>query len=111
MWNDFVVDEGQASVDYNPGRGWIYGKELTNAVLAQTESPTARVCGVFRAHQHWGPMLEIMNKNGGKASLWNGLVETFYSCPAIYQNLGQKAMCWQLTTAKEYKNWHLKKAV
>lgn len=96
LWNDFIVND-QVSLAYNPGRGWIFGKDLTQRLLKVSSTDNKKVVGVFRAHQHsssLNPMMDLM-LNGptpGVAKLWqtdqskdqpiwNGIVATFNVTP------------------------------
>lgn len=111
LWSDFIIDDPvldncSTTVRYTKGRGWVFGRPLTQALLAQNSTKISHIQGVMRAHQHHGPMLERLRKNHGAASLWDGLVHTFLSAPSVTQDL---ASCGfgLLKTAFTYQKWHL----
>ena len=111
LWSDFIIDDPvhdncATIVRYTKSRGWVFGKPLTQALLAQNSTKISHLQGVMRAHQHHGPMLERLRKQHGMAPLWNGLVHTFLSAPSVTQDL---ASCGfgLLKTASTYQKWHL----
>ncbi len=70
MWNDFDVADLR-SVQHYPGRGLIFGQDLTQQILELQSSTTSKICGVFRAHQHGDPdMMHYLNVNKGVYKLW-----------------------------------------
>jgi hypothetical protein len=77
MWSDFMVDNGHGCIDYTLGRGWRYGKPLTQKLLVLGSTQKSKLVGVFRAHQHNGDMIPLLQKGRGIAPLWGGLVHTF----------------------------------
>ena len=98
MWNDFMVDDelarnasaprhggnpARAPLHFRPGRGFGFGRELTEYVLR-----TSGIVGVLRAHQHndaaeTGPMLSMLKAASPPGVFDNfarsGLVLTFLS--------------------------------
>ncbi len=74
LWHDFVVDPTGPSC-YKPGRGLMANKELTYAVLEAASSPTHKVRGIIRAHQHSPsmrkPLTRLMLSSFGCARLWS----------------------------------------
>lgn len=62
MWNDFSVVRGEAPFDFDPGRAFIYGESTTKYLLNEFSSPTRRIQGVFRAHQHATIMNSMMRR-------------------------------------------------
>ena len=104
MWNDFMTDD--QVIAYVKGRGWKCGKLLTSFFCKNNSSAQALLRGIFRAHQHSGEMLALLQKNKGIVSLWDGMVHTFLAVPIQglsfpYQSLGI------LTLADRYEEWSL----
>ena len=84
LWSDFIENPQHyrsSVVDYHQGRGWVFGKKLTEHILARISSPKAKVRAIFRAHQHHGGMLALLEQNKGVVSLWDGMVHTFLTAP------------------------------
>jgi len=72
MWNDFFVHSREPFLEYDPGRGLIFGHGLTAHWLADN-----RIAGILRAHQHndsprAGPMLSEVRAAGGVFDNWGG---------------------------------------
>jgi len=96
LWNDFIVND-QNVFEYNPGRGWSFGKDFTQELLKASSTNDKKVIGVFRAHQHASTLTPMMDLilNGttpgvGKLwqtdqtknqLLWDGIVATFNVTP------------------------------
>lgn len=88
LWSDFFVEDTQTPLAVNPGRGFVFGKPVTEAWLAEVG-----IAAVLRAHQHndapsTGPMLRTLKHRGGIVDNWAeaGLVFTFLSgteCPGF----------------------------
>lgn len=109
LWHDFT-EQGNDSINYMPGRGWKYGKAITQQLLAQSGSKSAHICGVFRAHQHYGQMLEFLTSKQGIVSLWDGIVHTFLSAPIPGSNFPY-ASCGIVTVANSFSDWTMKHLV
>lgn len=77
LWSDFEPDDENLILGFE--RSSKYGKSLTEKVLQMQSSQTDYIVAVFRAHQHYGSMLEKLIKHRGLVPLWNGLVMTFLS--------------------------------
>jgi hypothetical protein len=73
LWDDFVPDDGTIVTEFNPLRGWRWGKPLLDAVRSQTAPSIIRA--IFRAHQHGDKaLLQKMTANkAGVAKLWQPL--------------------------------------
>ncbi len=106
LWHDFV-EQGNDPIQYNAERGWKYGKDVTEQLLLQQNTDTAKICGVFRAHQHYGHMLEMLKNHKGIFSLWDGIVYTFLSAPLAGTDFSY-ASCGIVTTAHSFADWTLK---
>jgi hypothetical protein len=86
MWNDFIVDEGQAIVCPERNKQvWAFGKRLTQAYNTDVWLKNSRykIRTIIRAHQHNGEMLKKLIENKGVHHLWDGLVFTLLSAPAM----------------------------
>ena len=79
LWNDFMTDD--QVIAYVKGRGWKCGQALTHYFCKSNSSVNAKMRGIFRAHQHSGAMLDLLRKNKGIVSLWDGMVHTFLAVP------------------------------
>jgi len=74
MWNDFTVFASEPGLGYMDGRGFVYGKAGTRIVLDASAGAKARVCGVFRAHQHSSavnPMMRRLVAGNGLFRHWH----------------------------------------
>ncbi len=74
MWNDFTVFAGEPGLGYMEGRGYVYGKAGTRIVLDASAGATARLRGVFRAHQHSSavnPMMRRLVAGNGLFRHWH----------------------------------------
>lgn len=73
MWSDFSVNDTVALV-YKNRRGFVYGKDATQAVLQDQSDEKAQVVGVMRAHQHSADpesfMMQKLINNDGVCQLW-----------------------------------------
>lgn len=88
VWSDFTVDDQHKTMDFSPGRGFVFGRPVTEAWL-----DAAGIVGFLRAHQHnnnprAGPMMDHLRATGGLVNNWGhaGLVYTFLSgteCPGF----------------------------
>lgn len=81
LWNDFYVDDTEAVLGYNRGRGLILGQPVTAHWLWANG-----VAGILRGHQHnnappAGPMLSRLKTHKGVYDNWDGsgMVYTFLS--------------------------------
>lgn len=108
LWNDFYVPEFKEyenepwvinAFHYQPGRGWIYGRDITQVLLKYSSTQHNRVVGVMRAHQHdnephgmSGLILDkhypdtlgvakLWRSHRQNGSLWPGIVCTFNLSP------------------------------
>ena len=62
MWNDFTVFASEPGLGYMEGRGFVYGKTGTRIVLDASAGTSAKVRGVFRAHQHSSAVNPMMRR-------------------------------------------------
>ncbi len=109
MWNDFIenVENYTSSIiDYSNGRGWIYGKQLTAHLLKKNSSKNAQIRAVFRAHQHHGGMLKLLQQEKGIVKLWDGMVHTFLTASLPHVEFVNTSL-GILTTADYYNDWSL----
>ncbi len=109
MWGEFLIEDPQEIVRYQPHKGWKYGKALTRHLLDRDGGPEHRIKSIVRAHQHHGVMQEHMVENKGYYSLWDNMVFTVLSAPAVpllppcpYDSM------MKITTASQWKDWHFK---
>jgi len=107
MWNDFIVDDGMGIVNYRRGRGWAFGRPLTSYLLHNGSTNKSLLRGVFRAHQHNGTMLQLLCKNNGIVSLWDGMVYTLLSAPASDLGFNLDSFI-VVTTAERYEDCTLR---
>lgn len=82
MWSDFCTDNDTIA-SYTPYRGWCYGRELTIKLLMIQSSDKAKITMIIRGHQHYGLLLKKLIENGGHHSLYENVVHTVFSAPAI----------------------------
>lgn len=106
LWNDFIVDNNNLIVDYMSGRGWSFGQSLTEELLKKYSNSQYTVHAIFRAHQHYGAMLEKLEENNGIADLWDGMVYTFLSGKPSGINVSH-TNCGVLKVSDQFKNWKL----
>lgn len=89
MWNDFSNLEG---LDYNPDRGFIFGKNPTKMLLnlPQETNKNIKLNAVIRAHQHntGSSGFETFSSQKGAFSLWNGTVYTLLSAIGFLSRTG-----------------------
>jgi hypothetical protein len=100
LWNDFLINP-EKQLEIIPNRGYSFGKKLTYATLRASATPTKKVIGVFRAHQHdinGSDMMTLILKGAtpgvgklwnakkwGLQTIWPGIVATFNVSPdSIY---------------------------
>ncbi len=106
MWNDFLIEDPDGELEYLNGRGWKYGQNLTKHILDRDGGSDHRIKAIMRGHQHYGVMQEELVKHKGNVSLWEGLVYTVLSAPAIKGDpLFNYDSCTKITTAPEFKDW------
>lgn len=67
LWSDFFVHDHASHLHFNPGRGFVFGRPVTEAVFKQSG-----LVAVIRAHQHNGQMMEALRINGGVVDNWHG---------------------------------------
>lgn len=136
MWNDFFVAPNHV-LEYNSGRGWQFGKDITKNLLAAHSNPQAIIRGVLRAHQHGdlgtSEMMQSIYDTANKTpthkgisklwkqegnadfntnKLWDGIVATFSVAPdnAHFNPEGKKLDIHAfgvLTTAAHFNDWTL----
>jgi calcineurin-like phosphoesterase family protein len=76
LWNDFFIDD-QGLISYTDGRGYKYGKEITEEVLKNASVEGCPVIGVLRAHQQGDlEMLNSIKEGNGISKLWNNPKKT-----------------------------------
>lgn len=137
MWNDFYVDQSQI-FGYKSGRGFEYGKKITNWLLEHSSSVTHKLRAVFRGHQHSAqltPMMESIlikddkdQANLGISKIWNtdsifsntlwqGLVCTFLVSPDSSYGIANGSYPGYnfdaygiLHLADKFENWQLQVA-
>lgn len=112
LWSDFLLydpytENEMRVIDYTQGRGWVFGKPLTQLLLEQHSTKKSQLCGIIRAHQHHGAMLTRLKLHHGVAPLWNNLVHTLLSGASVAQDLSSCGFAL-LTTAPCYAQWSLK---
>jgi hypothetical protein len=113
LWNDFIEKDTHytsSTIDYRENRGWVFGKALTKYILNAHSTSSAQIRSIFRAHQHHGPMLEMVKEAQGIVPLWNGLVYTFVSSPISGMHIPFDSF-GILTTGKSFDYWHMKHCV
>jgi hypothetical protein len=113
LWNDFIErQENYRSpvVDYHPGRGWVFGQKLTEYMLTRINAHDIKLRAIFRAHQHHGGMLTLLEENKGIMPLWDFKVVTFLTAP--FPNLKFSSVSFGiLKTARRYEDWALEHIV
>ncbi len=123
MWNDFYTDPQKEigprnwskNTRINTFGGWVYGKELSQALLSWGNSKTSRLHAILRAHQHnnetGGPMLNLLCCNKGIVNVWGeNMVYTLVSSPdAKLEETGERCFTYDsycmLTTARSFNEW------
>jgi hypothetical protein len=86
MWNDFIVDHGQAVVSPERyGQVWAFGKKLTHEYNYSTwlKNSLYKIIIIIRAHQHYGQMFTKLVEKKGMHRLWDDCVFTLLSAPAM----------------------------
>lgn len=108
MWNDFIDTDDTELLAYNPSRGYKLGKKITQYLIARDGGPNRQIKAIFRGHQHHGTMQEKLVANKGVVSLWNGLVYTLFSAPAIetHPRFSYDSFI-QINTHAEYSRWQI----
>lgn len=114
-WSDFLVNE-QDFADFDSSCRWAYGEILCGDLFA-----FQGICGVFRAHQHYGSMMDALLSHGGATALWNhnnseatvnlkkNAVCTFQVAPSSGMvNLDYDPVS-MVTTAQNFTDWTLHK--
>jgi|GEM_PF-3264602 len=106
MYANFLIENPKQLVDYHSKCGWVYGKELTRNLLERDGGPEHRIKSILRAHQHFGLMQEELAAHKGFFSMWDGMVLTALSAPAIelvppcpYDSIVK------IVTAEQWKDW------
>ncbi len=66
LWSDFVVHQHDTTLLFSPGRGFKFGKPITELVFQESG-----VVGMIRAHQHNGEMMEALRQTGGLVDNWH----------------------------------------
>jgi hypothetical protein len=106
-WHDFVDDNSDRIIGNKPGRGWEFGRELTEHLLEQDSLPNNHLFCVIRAHQHNGNMLKLLQQQNGIVSLWGNRVWTVVSAsspsiagPAVHGAF----LC--IVTGRTEQEWH-----
>lgn len=75
MWNDFEVSSS-GDTSYNQSRGWRFGKQTTAQLLSLQSTPTSRIRGVLRGHQHGSiddPMMKSIYDTAGRTPNHKGV--------------------------------------
>jgi hypothetical protein len=113
MWSDFLIEDPKELVRCPRHGGWSYGKELTQHLLDRDGGPKHCIKSILRAHQHQGIMQQHIVAHHGYHSMWDGLVYTVLSAPAIklsppchYDSM------MKITTGATWQDWkftHLSK--
>jgi len=133
LWNEFKFttnDNPEEPLEFNDNRGFKFPKGLTQYLLCEDSTPSCKLRGFFRAHQH-GPetFARILNTDGNSepadagvaklwlpegtiqpaGKLWDGIVCTFcvapntgYSHPGLTHN-----HVGLLKTAPNFEDWRL----
>lgn len=106
MYSNFLIDDPKQLLRYDPKCGWWYGKELTRTLLERDGGPEHRIKSILRAHQHIATMQQELAAHKGFFSMWDGMVLTVLSAPAIklippcpYDSIVK------VVTAEEWKDW------
>lgn len=106
LWSQFIIEDAKEVVRYLPDSGWKFGQELTRCLLDRDGGADCRVRSLLRAHQHAGRMQQCIAANKGCCSMWDGMVRTLISAPAIelspacpYDSIVK------ITTAATWENW------
>jgi len=106
MYANFLIEDEKKLVDYHPKCGWVYGKDLTRHILERDGGPEQRIKSILRAHQHVDLMQQELTAHKGFFSLWDSMVLTLLSAPAIeltppcpYDSMVK------IVTAEQWKNW------
>jgi hypothetical protein len=115
MWSEFLIEDPKELVRYLPYSGWSYGKELTQHLLDRDGGSEHRIKSILRAHQHQGIMQQHIAAHHGYHSLWNGLVYTVLSAPAVeFAPPCHYDSMMKITTGATWQDWkfaHLSKEI
>jgi hypothetical protein len=105
MYSNFLIDQPNKIVNDDKGCWW-YGRDLTRTLLDRDGGPDRRIKSILRAHQHIGHMLQELAAHKGYFSMWDGMVLTVFSAPAIeslppcpYDSMVK------VITAEHWKDW------
>ncbi len=119
MWHDFNAHNPDDFVQFDAGRGWMYGKEITQDLLKWGNGTIktadklifTKLRGLIRAHQHNSSTYPELWNTKGALPLWQGAVFTLFSGPANYLPDAPAAYIFNydsfviLKTTRRYKNW------
>lgn len=105
MYSNFLIDDPNKIVHDNKGCWW-YGRDLTRTLLERDGGPERRIQSILRAHQHIATMQQKLAAHKGFFSMWDGMVLTVLSAPAIpltppcpYDSMVK------VVTAEQWKDW------
>ncbi len=105
MYSNFLIDDPKKIVHDDKGCWW-YGKDLTRTLLDRDGGPERRIKSILRAHQHIATMQQQLAAHKGYFSMWDGMVLTVFSAPAIqlmppcpYDSMVK------VITAEHWKDW------
>lgn len=133
LWNDFKFttdDDPEEQLEFDDNRGFTFPAGLTRYLLEEESTPTYRMRGILRAHQHCPKTLKrILNLDGKSepedagvaklwlpegtiqpaGKLWDGIVCTF--CVAPNTGYDQPGLTHNhvglLQTAPNFADWRL----
>lgn len=104
LWNDFIDDDSEVFLKESRGCAWSFGYELT-AFYMQHSIGDYTIAKIIRAHQHNGQMLVNVIKNKGIYALWNGLVYTILSAPAMGLEKSGNDFAYDSYVMVQVKDW------
>ena len=79
-------------------------------MLTRINAHDVKLRAIFRAHQHHGGMLTLLEENKGIMPLWDFKVVTFLTAP--FPNLKFSSVSFGiLRTARRYEDWALEHIV
>ena len=116
MWDDFYLDPRRTIGHRDKElRGWVWGRDFAHELLSWSSSKTAKLRGIFRAHQHnndtGGPMLDLLCCNRGLVNVWSdSSLFTLVSAPdSKLASSGEECYTYDsfavLTLNKLFNNW------